>query len=112
MQEMDVIVVPSLNETFGITIVEAFALKKLVIASEAGGIPEIVKHGETGLLFPVSDSSALAERIKYNYNNRREAERMSEHAYDFFVRNFTSSTMADTTLAYYNLLIKSGVRSK
>jgi glycosyltransferase involved in cell wall biosynthesis len=112
MQEMDVIVVPSLNETFGITIVEAFALKKLVIASEAGGIPEIVKHGETGLLFPVRDSSALAERIRYSYNNRREAERMSENAYDFFVRNFTSSTMADTTLAYYNLLIKSGARSK
>lgn len=112
MQEMDVIVVPSINETFGITIVEAFALKKLVIASGTGGIPEIVKHGETGLLFPVRDSSALAERIRYSYNNRRESERISGNAYDFFVKNFTSTTMAETTLAYYNLLIKNGARTK
>ena len=42
MSQMDIVVMPSLDETFGITIVEAFALKKMVIASDVGGIPEAV----------------------------------------------------------------------
>ena len=50
MSDFDVVVVPSINETFGITIVEAFALQKMVIASDVGGIPELVRNGETGLL--------------------------------------------------------------
>ncbi|MGA1823526.1 MAG: glycosyltransferase family 4 protein [bacterium] len=104
-RHMDVIVVPSLNETFGITIVEAFALKKAVIASDAGGIPELVKHKVTGLLFPAGDSAALAERILYVYHNRAEAEKMAHNAYEFFARNFTSSIMATNTLEYYDYLI-------
>ncbi|MGA1870973.1 MAG: glycosyltransferase [bacterium] len=106
IQWMDVVVTPSLNETFGITIVEAFALRKAVIASEVGGIPELVKHKITGLLFPVHDSSALAERIEYLYHNRAEIDRMGQNAYDFFMNNFTSSIMAENTLAYYDTLIK------
>lgn len=108
MQKMDVIVVPSLNETFGITILEAFALYKPVVASEVGGIPELVKHMETGLLFPAKDAEALAERLLYLYNNRSEADKMAENGFEFVMKNFTSAIMAENTLTYYESLKKKG----
>ena len=104
MQQMDVVIVPSLNETFGITIVEAFALKKIVIASDVGGIPELVKHKITGLLFPVKDSATLAKTIEYTYNNKAETKELSNNAYRFAMENFTSATMADNTLLYYDYI--------
>ena len=60
---MDLFVCPSLYEGFGIAIVEAMAAGRPVIASAVGGIPEIVVHGDTGLLVPPGDAAALADAI-------------------------------------------------
>jgi glycosyltransferase involved in cell wall biosynthesis len=106
MSQMDVVVMPSLNETFGITIIEAFALKKIVIASDVGGIPELVINGRTGFLFPIRDSSTLAEKILYVYNNKEEAQTMAMNGYEYFRKNFTSSIMADNTIQYYDSIVK------
>ena len=106
MSQMDVVIMPSLNETFGITIIEAFAMKKVVIASDVGGIPELVINGQTGLLFSAKDTSALAEKILYVYNNAEEAEKMAMNGYEYFKKNFTSSAMADNTIRYYDSLVK------
>lgn len=105
MDRMDIVVMPSLNETFGITIVEAFALKKMVIASDVGGIPELVSHKITGLLFPAKDSQALAEAIEYAYNNIDETENMSKNGYEFAMKNFTGEAMAANTLMYYDSIL-------
>jgi len=106
MSQCDVIVMPSLNETFGLTIVEAFALKKIVIGSDAGGIPELVINGQTGLLFPARDSAALAEAILYVYNNREEAQSMAIKGHDYFKKNFTSEIMTVNTIRYYESIVK------
>jgi glycosyltransferase involved in cell wall biosynthesis len=60
---LDIFVCPSLYEGFGIAIVEAMAAGRPVVASSAGGISEIVVHGETGLLVPPGDAAALADAI-------------------------------------------------
>ena len=59
----DIFVLPSLNEAMGRAIVEAMAMKKPVIATRIGGIPDLVHDGVNGLLVPPSHSSALAEAI-------------------------------------------------
>jgi len=51
------------NETFGITLCEALACERAVIASDFGGFREVVRHGETGLLVPPQDPAALAAAI-------------------------------------------------
>lgn len=56
-----VVVLPSLAESFGFVLLEAMSLGKPVVASTTGGIPEVVAHGETGLLVPQADAQALAE---------------------------------------------------
>jgi glycosyltransferase involved in cell wall biosynthesis len=56
-------VIPSLEEGFGIPAAEAMGCETPVVASDAGGLPEVVEHEVTGLIVPRGDSSALAEAI-------------------------------------------------
>lgn len=59
----DLLVLPSATESFGLVALEAMACAVPVVATRTGGLPEVVKHGETGLLVPVQDWQALAEAI-------------------------------------------------
>jgi glycosyltransferase involved in cell wall biosynthesis len=63
MKQSDVLVVPSVNESFGMVILEAFASRCLVIASACDGPIEIISNGKDGFLFPVGDSETLAHMI-------------------------------------------------
>jgi len=56
-------VIPSLEEGFGIPAAEAMGCEVAVVASDAGGLPEVVEHGVTGLVVPRGDSGALARAI-------------------------------------------------
>jgi glycosyltransferase involved in cell wall biosynthesis len=63
IQDAAIIVVPSLGEGFGMVALEAMERARPVIASAVGGLPEIVAHGETGLVVPPGDAEALADAI-------------------------------------------------
>ena len=106
MSRMDIVVMPSLSETFGITIIEAFVLRKLVIASAVGGIPELVKNNITGFLYPAKDSLALAETIKYAYRHKFKVEQIVNSAFAFAMTSFTGAVMAENTLSYYDALCR------
>jgi glycosyltransferase involved in cell wall biosynthesis len=58
-----IVVVPSLGEGFGMVALEAMERARPVIASSVGGLPEIVAHGQTGLVVAPSDAEALADAI-------------------------------------------------
>jgi glycosyltransferase involved in cell wall biosynthesis len=59
----DIVVVPSIYEPMGYVVLEAMASARAVVGSETGGIPEILTHGETGLLFQPGDVNELASVI-------------------------------------------------
>ena len=59
----DVFVLPSVAEHFGRVIIEAMAMGKAVVATDAGGVPEIVIPGETGLLVPSANTTAMAQAV-------------------------------------------------
>ena len=58
----DVFLLPSEHESFGMAALEAMASEVPVIATQAGGLPEVIADGETGFLLPVGDVDAMAER--------------------------------------------------
>jgi glycosyltransferase involved in cell wall biosynthesis len=64
LADADLVVMPSRSEPFGLVALEAAQLSRPVIASAVGGLPEIVIHGQTGLLVPPEDSQALADAIE------------------------------------------------
>jgi glycosyltransferase involved in cell wall biosynthesis len=78
LSSLDVFVLPSRYEGFGIAIVEAMAAGLPVIASKIGGIPEIVIHGETGLLVPPDDPGALADALRELTANPERAKAMGQ----------------------------------
>lgn len=76
MPGFDVLVLPSLNEGMGRVLVEAMAAGVPIVASNVGGIPDLVKHGENGLLVPPADVAALREAVRTLIDDPPLRERM------------------------------------
>jgi glycosyltransferase involved in cell wall biosynthesis len=70
----DFFVTPAISEHFGRVAIEAMAMGKAVIGTASGGTPEIVLHGQTGLLVPPADSQALARAMQTLLADQRQAE--------------------------------------
>ncbi|OGR00025.1 MAG: hypothetical protein A2505_05705 [Deltaproteobacteria bacterium RIFOXYD12_FULL_55_16] len=78
--DLDLLVVTSINEGFGMVILEAMAAGKPVVAHNVGGIAEVVAEGETGFLVPVGDISAISDRLHLLLNDRKLYTAMSQAA--------------------------------
>ncbi|NGP56895.1 N-acetyl-alpha-D-glucosaminyl L-malate synthase BshA [Paenibacillus thiaminolyticus] len=74
----DCLLLPSEKESFGLVALEAMACGVPTIGSEAGGIPELVKHGETGFLAPIGDTEAMADYAIQLLSQPQLARRMRE----------------------------------
>ncbi|MCK4597405.1 glycosyltransferase, partial [bacterium] len=90
LSQMDIFVVPSImsSETFGVAAVEAAACKLPVIASNIGGLPEVVIDGETGFLVPSKDPNAIAEKMVLLMQEIELRKRMGEAARRFVEQNY------------------------
>jgi glycosyltransferase involved in cell wall biosynthesis len=83
----DLFVIPSLTETLGIVIIESFASKIPVIGTNGGGIRDLIKDRERGLLFEPRDYLKLSELILELYNNKDLYKYLTENAYEFAQSN-------------------------
>jgi glycosyltransferase involved in cell wall biosynthesis len=100
----DVVVLPSVNEGFGLVLVEAALCKKPVIGTNSGGIPDIIQDGVTGLLVPPEDSKALASAIKNVLKNGDLASRLSQSAYQQAWNKFSPQAITKRFLEVYDEL--------
>lgn len=85
----DVFVLPSLGEHFGRVLLEAMAMRKAVVATNAGGVREIVKAGNTGVLVPPSDSAAMAQAVQGLLTNRSLADYLGANGRQRVEERFT-----------------------
>jgi glycosyltransferase involved in cell wall biosynthesis len=93
IRRMDIIILPSLYEAFGLVLLEAMAMKKPVIATRVNGVPEIVAEGSTGLLVPPADAGALADAVIKFVDNPDLGRAMGEKGYLRFNQLFSSQQM-------------------
>lgn len=80
MSTLDTFVMPSLSETFGLVLVEAMATSLPVIATNSGGVPEIVEHSVDGLLFEPKDSEELSKLLIHLHQNNEIAKTLGQNA--------------------------------
>ncbi|HPC32420.1 MAG TPA: glycosyltransferase family 4 protein, partial [Syntrophales bacterium] len=79
MAALDLFVMPSLNEGMGRVVVEAMAAGRAVIASDVGGLRDLVVHGENGLLVPPGNAAALAAAIRTLYRDPKRRRIMGQN---------------------------------
>lgn len=97
----DVFVLPSIvtkegdTEGLGVVFLEAIASGTPIIGSNVGGIPDIIRHNETGLLVPEKDSNAVAEAIVNVLTDRKLKEKLTKNAMEFVKERFTWDIVAD-----------------
>jgi glycosyltransferase involved in cell wall biosynthesis len=100
----DIFAMPTLRESFGISIAEAMAAGRPVVASRTGGVPEIIKNRETGLLVPPGDAIQLAGAIRQLLSDRKEAGKMAAAGKNDVQKRFTIAGMARQTEEIYRSL--------
>lgn len=81
LTSFDLYIQPSLSESFGLAILQAMSVGLPVIATNTGGIPEVVTEGKSGLLVEPMDSKALAEAILELLRHPQKAKKMGEMAH-------------------------------
>ena len=97
----DIVWVPSLYDNFPLICLEAMACAKAVVVSDAGGLPEMVRHGETGLVFPAGDAIALADQTALLCDDISKRERLGRKARRYVEASCSSTTIYDETMELY-----------
>lgn len=101
----DLLVAPSRYESFGLIYVEAMARGKAVIGTTAGGIPEVVRDAETGLLVPPDDPEALAAAIIRLLRDDEYRRSLGQAGYGRYRAEFSAWKMAGRMLDFYREVI-------
>lgn len=102
---MDLYVHPALMEGFGIAVLEAMAMRKPVVATTTGGLPEIVQEGETGMLVPPGDADALAKAVSSLLQDSARCRQLGEAGRARVAAHFTVEAMMDQLVSGYESLL-------
>ncbi len=101
LKSFDVFVMSSVTEGLGTSLLDAMACSRPIVATRAGGIPEVIPEGETGLLVPPRDAAALAQAIVMLLNDAPRRDRMGAAGLAHVRERFTVERMVAETAAVY-----------
>ena len=101
LSAIDIFCLPSLQQGFGIFLLEAMALGRAVVASGVGGVLKIVKDGQNGLIVPPSDSRSLAEKLLLLLKDQKMTRKMAIAGKNVVEDNFTIDRMTSNMLTLY-----------
>lgn len=101
----DVFVMPSVMEGLCTSILDALAMRKPVVASQVGGIPEIIEDGVTGLLIPPRDPAALAAAVARVLGDPELARKLAERGRKKVEDAFSTDAMVEGNIGVYERLL-------
>ena len=97
-QKCQITLVPSLSEGFGLVAIEAMVNRSVVIASDAGGLKNLVDHGKNGYQFPIADYDRMNELLEFVIANYPQLEFDLDHVSDTTRTNFSMQSQVDHIL--------------
>jgi len=89
----DIFVLPSLQEGFPLAVIEAMSTGLPVVATSVGGVPEVIEHGETGLLIPLGNPEALSDAIMILLKDEKIGKEIGRQGQKVISENFVSDKM-------------------
>jgi glycosyltransferase involved in cell wall biosynthesis len=107
LRGMDIFVHPSWAESFPYVILEAMSLGRPIVASDVGGIGEAIVNGQSGVLVPPRNDSALAEALIEALGDPDRRARMGALALSRVSEEFTRAMMVDRLISVYHELVRS-----
>jgi N-acetyl-alpha-D-glucosaminyl L-malate synthase BshA len=102
----DLFLLPSEQESFGLTALEAMNCSVPVIATEIGGLPEAIRHGETGYLFPVGEIKRMAETSIELLSNPQKHELFKHQARNRATQSFTADQIIPQYEGFYEEILR------
>ena len=106
LKSSSVAVVPSRIESLPTTVKEAFFLKIPVVGTNVGGIPELIKNNETGILIPPENPNELVKAVNELLSNPTKAKKFSDNANYFVKNNMTWDVILPKYIEFYENLLK------
>lgn len=101
LRQSDILVLPSVQDNHPFSIMEAQVAGKLVVASNAGGIPEMVSHKKTGFIFASSNSDDLASKLNYVLSHPTLAKQVAVQGHRWGLHRWSLSTLLKNTMGIY-----------
>ena len=105
MKSSSMVVVPSRMESLPTTVKEAFYLNIPVIGTDVGGIPELIKNNETGILVPPENPSKLAQAINELLSDKEKSEKLAANGNTFVKNNMTWDVILPKYVQFYEDLL-------
>jgi len=105
LNTLDVFVFPSLQEALGTAILEAMAMKRPVVATRVGGIPQIVEEGRSGFLVQPGDSVAISEKVVFLLRHPELGKEMGTWGRKFVEAHYDNRLMVERLIRLYHELI-------
>jgi glycosyltransferase involved in cell wall biosynthesis len=103
---MDIFVLPSLNEGLPMTLLEAMASSRPVVATRVGAIPSVIADGENGFLVGPRDSAGLKNAISRLLANPDMGRRLGAYAHDWVKQHYTAAAMAQKYRELYEEVLE------
>jgi len=107
----DVFLIPSQSESFGLAALEAMSAGLPVVSSSVGGLPELVKHNETGFIAEIGDIDRMAKYVIDLLTNERKYERFSQNARKRAVEEFDIAKIVPLYESFYNKVLNKNKKS-
>ena len=105
LSEIDVYALLSGIDMSPLTLQEAQLMQKPVVATNVGGIPELIKNNETGFLIPSNDPQKLAESVNKLLENKQSANQFANAGYEFIKNNMTWDIILPKYIKFYENLL-------
>jgi len=105
LNSADIFLIPSQSESFGLAALEAMSCGKPVVSSSVGGLPELIKHNETGFIAEIGDIERMARYIIDLLTNEKKYEAFSKNSRDRALNKFDKSIVIPMYEEFYNHIL-------